>query len=44
MTTAAARAFPNIALVKYWGKRHEDLILPVAGSLSLTLDAFATTT
>lgn len=44
MTTAAARAFPNIALVKYWGKRDEDLILPVAGSLSLTLDAFATTT
>lgn len=44
MTIAAARAFPNIALVKYWGKRDEDLILPVAGSLSLTLDAFATTT
>ena len=44
MTTAAARAFPNIALVKYWGKRDEELILPVAGSLSLTLDAFATTT
>src|SRR5699024_7145698 len=41
---AAARAFPNIALVKYWGKRDEQLILPVAGSLSLTLDAFATTT
>ena len=44
MTIAAARAFPNIALVKYWGKRDEDLILPAAGSLSLTLDAFATTT
>ena len=44
MTTATARAFPNIALVKYWGKRDEDLILPVAGSLSLTLDAFPTTT
>ncbi|GAA4508651.1 diphosphomevalonate decarboxylase [Brevibacterium yomogidense] len=44
MTTATARAFPNIALVKYWGKRDEELILPVAGSLSLTLDAFPTTT
>lgn len=42
--TATARAYPNIALVKYWGKRDEQLILPVAGSLSLTLDAFATTT
>ena len=41
---ATARAYPNIALVKYWGKRDESLILPVAGSLSLTLDAFATTT
>ena len=44
MTTATARAYPNIALVKYWGKQDEDLILPVAGSLSLTLDAFPTTT
>ncbi len=41
---ATARAFPNLALVKYWGKRDEELILPVAGSLSLTLDAFGTTT
>lgn len=44
MSTASARAFPNIALVKYWGKRDEALMLPAAGSLSLTLDAFATTT
>lgn len=44
MTSATARAFPNIALVKYWGKRDESLILPVAGSLSLTLDAYETTT
>ncbi|WP_147915250.1 diphosphomevalonate decarboxylase [Ruania zhangjianzhongii] len=41
---ATARAFPNLALVKYWGKRDESLILPVAGSLSLTLDTFAATT
>lgn len=44
MSTATARAHPNIALVKYWGKRDEELILPVAGSLSLTLDGLATTT
>lgn len=44
MTIATARAHPNIALVKYWGKRDEELNLPVAGSLSLTLDGFATTT
>ncbi|MDN5900286.1 MAG: diphosphomevalonate decarboxylase [Brachybacterium sp.] len=44
MRTATARAHPNIALVKYWGKRDEELILPAAGSLSLTLDGFATTT
>lgn len=41
---ATARAHPNIALIKYWGKRDDDLILPVAGSLSLTLDIFPTTT
>lgn len=44
MTTATARAFPNIALVKYWGKRDPALMLPATGSLSMTLDAFATTT
>lgn len=44
MSIATAKAQPNIALVKYWGKRDEQLILPVAGSLSLTLDAFPTTT
>ena len=44
MSIATARAHPNIALVKYWGKRDEDLILPAAGSLSLTLDVFPTTT
>jgi len=41
---AAAVAHPNIALIKYWGKRDEDLVLPAADSLSLTLDVFATTT
>ena len=44
MRTTTARAYPNIALVKYWGKADEELILPAAGSLSLTLDHFETTT
>jgi diphosphomevalonate decarboxylase len=34
---ATARAHPNIALVKYWGKRDEALILPHQSSLSVTL-------
>ena len=29
---------PNIALIKYWGNRNEDLRLPAADSLSMTLD------
>src|SRR4051794_21492100 len=39
-----AVAHPNIALVKYWGKRDERLALPRTGSLSMTLDVFPTTT
>jgi diphosphomevalonate decarboxylase len=34
---ATAEAHPNIALVKYWGKRDERLILPHQSSLSVTL-------
>lgn len=39
-----AQAHPNIALIKYWGKSNEELIIPVTGSVSLTLDVFPTTT
>lgn len=41
---ATARAHTNIALVKYWGKRDSQLILPQTDSLSLTLDPFYTDT
>lgn len=41
---AVAVAHPNIALVKYWGKRDESFFLPVTGSLSMTLDIYPTTT
>ena len=42
--TATALAHPNIALVKYWGKRDVPLNLPVGGSLSITLDTLWTRT
>ena len=28
----------NIALIKYWGKRDKDLILPYNNSISMTVD------
>ena len=34
---ATAVAHPNIALVKYWGKRDEALNLPHQSSVSLTI-------
>jgi diphosphomevalonate decarboxylase len=42
--SAKAVAQPNIALIKYWGKRDERLVLPWSDSLSMTLDIFPTTT
>ncbi len=47
MLTAKAVAHSNIALCKYWGKRHgaaAELNLPATSSLSLTLDALWTET
>lgn len=35
-----ARAHTNIALVKYWGKKDQELIIPQTDSLSLTLNEF----
>lgn len=34
---ATAEAHPNIAVVKYWGKRDTRLNLPAVPSLSVTL-------
>ncbi len=44
MRAATAEAHPNIALVKYWGKRDEALHLPYRGSLSVTLGPLRTRT
>lgn len=39
-----ARAHTNIALIKYWGKADEELIIPMNNSLSVTLERFYTET
>ena len=41
---ASAQAQPNIALVKYWGKKDIVQNLPATGSISITLDAPRTRT
>lgn len=44
MTKYRSKANANIALIKYWGKKDEELFLPYTSSLSLTLDALYTET
>ncbi|MFM1525552.1 MULTISPECIES: diphosphomevalonate decarboxylase [Helcococcus] len=39
-----SKAHANIALIKYWGKENEELIIPKNNSLSLTLDSLYTET
>lgn len=41
---ATAVAHPNVALIKYWGKRDTEANLPAVGSLSLTLSGLETRT
>jgi diphosphomevalonate decarboxylase len=41
---ATATANANIALIKYWGKRSSDPILPKNGSISMTCEGMTTTT
>jgi diphosphomevalonate decarboxylase len=40
---ATAKAQPNIALIKYWGKRDTERNLPAVGSISVTLADLYTT-
>ena len=42
--TATALAHPNIALIKYWGNRDNDLRLPANGNISINLDGLFTRT
>lgn len=44
MEAYTARAHTNIALMKYWGKADETLIIPTTTSISLTLNEFYTDT
>ena len=44
MTTATVSAHPNIALIKYWGKKTGDGNIPATPSVSATLDNLTTTT
>ena len=41
---ATALAHPNIAFIKYWGNRDDQLRLPLTGSLSMALDGLETVT
>ncbi|PIZ63002.1 diphosphomevalonate decarboxylase [Candidatus Roizmanbacteria bacterium CG_4_10_14_0_2_um_filter_39_13] len=41
---ATAIAHPNVALIKYWGRKDEMLRLPTNGSISINLSEMTTTT
>ena len=41
---STAVAYSNIAFIKYWGRKNEELRLPTNGSISMTLDNLYTTT
>jgi diphosphomevalonate decarboxylase len=44
MHSTSAIAHPNIAFIKYWGNRDNDLRLPANGSISMSLGALETHT
>ncbi len=41
---STAIAHPNIAFIKYWGNRDNDLRIPLNGSISMNLDSLTTQT
>ncbi len=41
---AKARAFPNIAFIKYWGNQDDELRIPMNSSISMNLDGLYTET
>jgi diphosphomevalonate decarboxylase len=43
-SSATALAHPNIALIKYWGNRDNDLRLPANGNISMNLEGLFTRT
>lgn len=43
-STATAIAHPNIALIKYWGNRDDEIRLPQNGSISFNLEELTTRT
>ena len=43
-SSSTALAHPNIAFIKYWGNRDNELRLPVNGSISMNLDGLFTRT
>lgn len=38
LARSSYKVAPNIALIKYWGKFNEELIIPLNSSLSMTLN------
>ena len=44
VSTATAKAHPNIAFIKYWGNRDQELRIPANGSLSMNLRELETRT
>src|SRR5512143_1634099 len=44
VTTATDQAFSNIAFIKYWGNRDNELRIPMNGSISMNLDGLFTRT